>query len=169
MAKLLIYDERLAGSPPWKEVSATCLVNDKHRMEDIVGWVRKKCKKYKGEETLYIMAHGDKGRIQLGKDGLGEKNVHLWSLLEWKLFRIIVMSCSVGGGNEGGSFCSKLASCTRSYVTAAESKQNYIYLPWGILPTSFGSWEGKVNTWNQLGWWVGTYVEPEYKPEYPMF
>lgn len=160
MAKLLIYDERLGGSPPWKDVNATCLVNEKHAMCDIVGWVRQKCKKYKGEETLYVMAHGDCGYIQLGRDGLTSKNVSEWGPLEWKLDRIVILSCSVSGSATGKSFCSKLAVQTRAYVTAAESTQIYIYLPWGILPTSFDTWEGRVNTWNPLGWWVGTYVEP---------
>ena len=160
MSTILVYDERLGGSPPWKEVSATCLVNENHQMVDIVSWLRKKCGKYKGQETVYIMAHGASGSIQLGKEGLHADNAHLWEPLRWALHQIIVLACSTGGGNNGYWFCSKLARTTRSYVTAAESTQIYFYLPLGLLSTTFGEWEGTINTWDPGGTWVARYTEP---------
>lgn len=156
MGMLLIYDERLDGSPPWRQVNATCLVNQKHAMADIVNWVRMKCNKYRGKETLYIMAHAVPGIIQLGRDDLHAQNVHMWSPLKSKLSYIVILACSPAYGIKGELFCSKLASNTSAYVVASESDQKYIYLPFGLLPTSFGRWEGSVNVWNPSGWWIGS-------------
>lgn len=155
MGKLLIYDERLNGSPPWGKVNATCLVNQKHPMGDIVNWVRIKCNKYKGKKTLYIMAHGRPGIIQLGMDNLHANNVHMWFSLKSKLSYIVILSCWAAYGVAGESFCSKLASYTSTYVVAADSAQKSTYLPLGILPTSFGRWEGNVHVWNPSGRWIG--------------
>jgi Domain of unknown function (DUF4347) len=160
MATLLVYDERLGGDAPWKQVNSTCVVNDSHSMESIVNWVRKKCGKYEGRETLYLMAHGNSGFIQLGKEGLSSENYTTWQPLAGKLSQIIVLACGTGGGNAGYWFCSRLAATTKAYVTAAESTQIYFYIPLGIMPTNFGEWEGTINTWDDTGTWAGRYVEP---------
>jgi Domain of unknown function (DUF4347) len=160
MAKLLIYDERLYGSPPWQEVSATCLVNQKHSITSVIDWLKGKCAKYKGTETIYIMAHGDEGWIQLGKEGVHKDNAHLWAPLNYKVGNIIILACNVVKGAKGYTLCSRLAWYTSSYVTAADSTQLYIALPLGVLPTSFGSWEGRVHTWDPWGNWHSSYEEP---------
>jgi hypothetical protein len=167
VADIIVFDTRLGGSPPWKHASATCVVDERHTMSSIVTWLKSKCKKYSGSETVYIMAHGNQGYVQLGKDGLSTKNAHLWRPLYGKLYRIIILACNVAEGSQGDSFCSKLASYTASWVTAAECKQIYFYLPLGILPVSFGSWDGRVDTWDPGGNWHSSYEEPD--PDYSSF
>jgi len=168
MAKILIYDQRLWGSPPWQQVSATCLVNEKHPVSSIVDWLKVKCGSYKGKETVYIMAHGDDGWIQLGKDGLHKDNANLWAPLNWKIEQIIILACNVARGSKGTTFCSRLAWYTSSFVTAADSTQEYIALPFGILPSTFGNWEGRVHTWGPDGNWFSSYEEP-VSDSYPSF
>ena len=160
MAKLLVYDRRLWGSPPWKEVNATCLVDANHSDKSIVNWLKVKCGSYKGTETLYIMAHGDDGWVQLGKDGLHKDNADLWACLNWKIGNIVILACNVAKGAKGYTFCSRLAWYTSSFVTAADSTQQYIALPFGILPTTFGEWEGRVHTWGPDGNWFSSYQDP---------
>jgi len=159
MARLLIYDERLFGDPPWEDAHATCLVNEKHSMTSIVTWIKSKTKKYKGQDTVYIMAHGNDGWIELGRDGLDSSNVHHWAPLEWKLDRIIILACSVAKSNKGYWFLSQLAWYTSSWVTAASTNQKYIALPFGLGSATFGKWEGKVHTWGPDGQWAGSFTE----------
>jgi hypothetical protein len=151
--KILIYDERLGGTPPWQNVQATCLVNQKHSMTSIVNWLNTKCMKYQGQETVYIMAHGDAGYVQLGKEGLTEQNAYMWGSLgeNYRIHHIIILACSVAAGKKGHYFGSRLAWYTNAYVTAATAKQHYFSLPFGILPTTFFDWSGTVYTWDPGG------------------
>ena len=169
MAKILVFDDRLGGSPPWKYASSTCLVNETHSMVSIVTWLKGKCKKYAGKETVYVMAHGNQGSVQLGRDGLNVHTAHFWGSLAWKLDQIIILACSVAGGEKGDDFCSKLARTTHCFVTAAETKQMYFYLPFGLLPTSFGDWEGRVDTWDPEGNWFSSFGVEEGDLDYGNF
>jgi hypothetical protein len=155
MAKILIWEESLWGSPPWREVNATCLVNETHSMTSIVTWLRAKCDKYKGKEIVYVAAHGNHGTVFLGKDRLDDDTVGLWASLHGKLRMIVLLACSVAGGQTGRLFCRRLARITGAFVIAALTEQTYYPFPFGILPSTFGDWEGTVEMWGPDGKWAG--------------
>jgi hypothetical protein len=163
-AKLLVFDEGLGGFPPWDLVNATCKVNDTHRMSSILNWLRIKTSKYGGKDKLYIMAHGTPGCVELGRDWILEKNVHMWGGLRGRLDWICICACSVANVSsefrqdpdgqwfkgDGYMLCSKLAAYTKAYVTAADTDQQYMHY-FGLWPIDFGSWEGNVYTWDRNG------------------
>jgi hypothetical protein len=133
-------------------------------MYSILNWIQNKARKYEGKETLYICAHGGPGFVQLGRDWIHEKNVHMWGGLRGRLDRIYLCACEVCQvrslyltDDEGNSFkadgymlCSMLAGYTNAYVTAADAYQEYKHY-FGLFPADFGSWEGNVYTWDRNG------------------
>ena len=88
MATCLVYDERLWGSPPWQQVNATCLVNATHPATSIVNWLKVKMRLVQRQDTVYVMAHGDDGWIQLGKHALHKDNAEKWAPLSCKVNQI---------------------------------------------------------------------------------
>ena len=45
-------------------------------------------------------------------------------------------------------------------VSRLDPREIYFYLLLGLLPTTFGEWEGTINTWDPSGIWVARYTEP---------
>ena len=115
----------------------------------------------KGKDTVYVMAHGDDGWIQLGKDGLHKDNAEKWAPLSWKVsWQHYYFGLQRGARQQGDDVLFQAGRYTSSF-TAADStqKHKYIALPFGILPSTFGSWEGRVHTWGPDGNWFSSYEE----------
>ena len=165
MASFLLYDQRLWGSPPSRQVNAACLVDASHPMTSIVNWLKVKCDAYPGYHRVYIMAHGADGMLQLGKDNFNKSNVHLWGPLSPKVEDIVIFGCNVAKSYAGWEFTSRLAKQVRAWVVAADSTPKYVALPAGILPTTFGNWEGTVYVWGPNGVVAGSWTDWEYQGE----
>jgi hypothetical protein len=167
MVKLIVHDSRLSGRTPTSQATAALLVNETHRITQVLNWIKGKASRYGTIEDLYIMAHGyenDDGvggyGVALTGDGILQSNVQLWSGLYGKVNHIYLMACGaaavgprIDGEGDGRYLCSSLAIYARSWVVASTSPQRYSRgIPlFGLDQINFGDWEGTVYSFDPCG------------------
>lgn len=110
-------------------------------------------------DAVHIMAHGEKGKIYLGADGINWGNVEKFTILNGKTRNIVVFSCQVGSDEthddalgSGGSTSSlggAMASLSGAKVLVCRQNQTY---SWGASRNiDFGLFEGEVYLYSPGG------------------
>lgn len=129
-------------------------------------------------DALHIMAHGNVGYVELGKEGLKKQNAYLMAKVGNRFRYVVFYCCLVGrrprfqelGSNlsalEGSLFARKVAVHAKAKVILARNEQIY-HAHSTKDPTravlNFGDWEGLVDLYEE-GQPVRTFNGPQDEP-----
>lgn len=175
---VIAHDTRLEGrTPASTSGTITFEVGGETPISDFFDRVIEISDNHGGVQTLYIMAHGvivtgeDTSAIQLCREFISYRNVHLFGQLNEKVERIVLFVChasetSMTAHGEGDELCRQMAIQAQAEVTAAREVQAYSRMEHCILffceesAIDFGDWEGTVIVYDRNGNIIAQFNNP---------